>query len=168
MEPETKIPAAQAPAAASPFDTLQREVDRLFDAFHPVGSWQPSRWPSSEPTAPRPEAWQAAPAMNMVETDAGFELTAELPGLDERDVEITLSNGNLTIRGEKKEERKEQRGAYHLSERRFGAFHRSFRIPEGVDADSIEASLGKGVLTLTMPKSPTAKPSERRIDVKAA
>jgi HSP20 family protein len=164
---ETKAPARRE-EVVSPFDTLRREVDRLFDEFRPAGWRLPFRRPSAfELTWPRLEGWQVAPAMDMVEKEEAFEITAELPGLDKKNVEIKLSNGNLTIKGEKKEEKEEREKEYYLSERRYGSFQRMFRVPEGVDTDNIDASFKNGMLTVTLPKSPAAKQSEKQISVKA-
>jgi HSP20 family protein len=165
--PETKAPARRE-EVGSPFDTLRREVDRLFDEFRPAGWRLPFRRPSAfELTWPLLEGWQLAPAMDMVEKDSAYEISAELPGLDEKNVEIKLANGNLVIKGEKNEEKEEREKEYHLSERRYGAFQRTFRVPEGVDADKIDASFKNGVLTVRLPKLPAAKQSEKQISVKA-
>lgn len=164
---ETKAPAARE-EALSPPDALRREVDRIFDDFRPAGWRLPFRRPSAfELTWPRLEGWQVAPAMDMVEKEDAYEITAELPGLDEKNVEIKLANGNLVIKGEKKEEKEEREKEYYLSERRYGSFQRMFRVPEGVDTDKIDASFKKGLLTVTLPKSPTAKQNEKQINVKA-
>ena len=89
----------------------------------PMGWRLPFRRPSAfELTWPHPEGWQVAPAIDMVEKDDAFEITAELPGLDEKNVEIKLSNGVLTIKGEKKDEKEEREKEYYLSERRYGSF----------------------------------------------
>ena len=77
------------------------------------------------------------------------------------------SNGILTIKGEKKDEKEEREKEYYLSERRYGSFQRTFRVPEAVDFEKIDASFKKGVLTVTLPKSPTAKQNEKQINVKA-
>ena len=166
-ETETKAPAGRQ-EALSPLDALRREVDRLFDDFRPAGWRLPFRRPSAfELTWPRPEGWQVVPAMDMVEKEDAFEITAELPGLDEENVEIKLASGNLTIKGQKKEEKEEREKEYYLSERRYGSFQRVFRLPDGVDTDRIDASFRNGVLTVTLPKSPAAKQSEKQISVKA-
>ena len=179
-ETATKVPVetgtkaeAGAPApreeAWTPFEALRREVDRLFEDFRPMGWRLPFGRPSAYEMAwPRTEMFRVAPAMDLVEKDGGYEITAELPGMDEKNVEVKLSNGNLTIRGEKKEEREEDKKDYHLSERRYGSFQRMFRVPEGVDAGRIEASFRNGVLTVTLPKSAEAKASEKKISVKPA
>jgi HSP20 family molecular chaperone IbpA len=131
--------------AGTPFDMLRREIDRVFDDVR-SGAF---RWPfrragmDLEVTWPRPEGWQMAPAMDLVEKDGAFEITAELPGLEERNVEVKVANNMLTIRGEKREEKEEKDKQYYLSERRYGAFQRSFRIPVGVDVDRIAASFAK-------------------------
>lgn len=147
--------------------TLRNEIDRLFDDF---GGRFP-RWPFS-PGAfarlPSVAAWQTAPAIEFADCDGHFRITAEVPGMGADDVEIKLSDGSMTIRGEKSEEKKEEKEDYLLSERRYGAFHRTLPLPDGIDPDGIAASLSNGVLTVTVPKSAEAKQKERKIDVKAA
>ena len=112
--------------------------------------------------------WSASPAVDVVEKPTAYEITAELPGIDEKNIELKLANSNLTIRGEKQEEKEEKKKDYYLRERHFGSFERSFGVPEGVDADRIEASFKKGVLTVTLPKKPEAQNAEKKIQVKAA
>lgn len=97
------------------------------------------------------------PAFDFVEKNAEYEITAELPGIDEKNIEIKLSNHLLTIRGQKSESKEENDKDYFLSERRFGSFQRSFRVPEGVDTDRIDANFSKGLLTLHLPKSAEAR-----------
>lgn len=150
------------------FDTLRREVDQLFDKFresssrlaHPT-SFFDFGWPSDAGSS-------LAPAVDVVEKDKEYEITAELPGLDDKNIEVKLSNGMLLIKGEKKEEREERDKDYYLSERRYGAFTRSFQIPASVDADKIEANFAKGVLTIKLPKSAEAMKSDKTIQIKAA
>lgn len=89
-------------------------------------------------------------------------------GLDEKNIEVKLANGGLTIKGEKLEEKDEKKKDYYLHERHLGSFERCFRVPEGVDTDKIEADFKKGVLTVTLPKKPEAQKSEKKIAVKAA
>jgi HSP20 family protein len=90
-----------------------------------------------------------------------------LPGMDQKDIEIRLANGNLIIKGEKKEEKEEKKKGYHLSERHYGSFERVFNLPKGVDSDKIEAQFSKGVLTLTLPKKPEALKAEKVVPIKA-
>jgi HSP20 family protein len=153
-----------------PFETLRREMDRLFDDFG-QGFWRsPVRRSLAElePLWSRKLTWGVAPAVDIVEGDKAYEVTAELPGMDEKNIEVKVVNGGLRITGEKKEEKEEKKKDYYLSERRFGSFERYFRLPEGVDADKIEASFKKGVLSVTLPKKPEAQKPEKKIEVKAA
>jgi HSP20 family protein len=153
-----------------PFETLRHEVDRLFEDFD-RGVWRsPFRGSilDIEPLWKRELAWSGAPAVDIVEKDTAYEVTAELPGLDEKNIEVKLINGGLTIKGEKQEEKEEKKKDYYLHERHFGSFERCFRVPDGVDADKIEASFKKGVLTVTLPKKPEALKPEKKITVKAA
>jgi HSP20 family protein len=106
------------------------------------------------------------PAIDLVERDNAFEMSAELPGLDEKNLEVNLANGILTIKGQKEEDKVEKKEDFHLRERRFGSFARSVRVPETVDADKIEASFKRGVLTLTLPKKPEAQKPVKKIEVK--
>jgi len=152
-----------------PLQSLRREVDRLFEDFD-RGFWRSPFRASifDESLWRRPVAWSTAPAVDIVEKTDAFEVTAELPGMDEKNVEVKLVNGGLTIKGEKKEEKEEKKKDYYLSERHFGSFERYFTLPEGVDTDKIEASFKKGVLSVKLPKKPEAIKPEKKIEVKAA
>ena len=86
----------------------------------------------------------------------------------EKDIDVKVSDGNLTIKGEKQEEKEEKKKDYYLQERRFGSFERRFRVPEGVDIDKIEASFKNGVLTVTLPKKPEAQAASKKIEVKGS
>ena len=86
----------------------------------------------------------------------------------QKNVEVKVANGVLTIKGEKNEEKEEKKKDYYLRERNFGSFERSFQVPDGVDRDKIEASFKKGVLTVTLPKKPEAQKAAKKIAVKAA
>jgi HSP20 family protein len=110
----------------------------------------------------------AAPAVDVAESEKAYEITAELPGMDEKNVEVKVANGVLAIKGEKNEEKQEEKKDYHLSERRYGSFQRSFRIPEGVDAEKIDANFSKGLLTVKLPKTAEAVKNEKKIEIKAA
>jgi HSP20 family protein len=181
-EAATKLPVktekkpaepAFAMQALWPFEGLHQEIDRLFDDFG-RGFWNsPFRrsmfavepfWRSELARAAAP----AAPAVDITESDKAYEVTAELPGMDEKNIEVKVANGDLTIKGEKQQEKEEKKKDYYMHERRFGAFERCFQLPDEVDADKIEASFKKGVLTVTLPKKPEAQKPEKKIDVKAA
>lgn len=174
-ETTTRMPVktekASGPAASGswPFQSLRREIDRLFDDFNLFDWRRPSRSILDVDLSrfARPD-WMVTPAMDLVEGDKAYEVTAELPGIDEKDVEIKLSNHTLTIKGEKAEEKEEKEKDYYLSERRYGSFQRSFQVPEGVDTSRIEASFAKGVLKVTLPKTADAQKAEKKIEVKAA
>ena len=106
------------------------------------------------------------PAVDVTQTDKGYEITAELPGMEEKDIDVKLANGILTIRGEKRDEKEEKKNDYYVRERSFGSFERSFQVPENVDTDKVSASFKKGVLTVTLPKKPEAQEPERNIAVR--
>lgn len=177
-ETATKLPVKQektserasAAEAWRPFDTLRREVEQLFDDFGQNFLRLPTRSSlfSFEPLWRREAVWEAAPAVDVVESEKAYEITAELPGMDEKNIEVKVANGNLTIKGEKQEEKEEKKKDYYLHERHFGSFERNFEMPEGVDADKIEANFKKGVLTVTLPKKPEAQKPAKKIEVKAA
>ena len=150
--------ASLARRADNPFWSLQREIDRLFDDF--------SRgFPAFGMTEWMPKT-DLTPKMDMIETDKEFELTFELPGLAEKDVEINVADNVLTIRGEKKAEKDAKEKDYRMVERSYGAFARTIELPPGVTADGIKATLANGVLTVTIPKPAPA--SVQKVDIKAA
>ncbi|MBI1732311.1 MAG: Hsp20/alpha crystallin family protein [Gammaproteobacteria bacterium] len=168
---KVQLPAEKVPAAGTfhPFESLRREVDRLFDDFG--ANWHlPFRrsWFDLEPAWRRASSWGIAPAIDIAEKEKAFEITAELPGMQEKDIEVTLANNRLCIKGEKKEETEEKKKDYYLSERRYGSFERSFEVPETVDTDRIAATFSSGVLKLVMPKTAGAQKEEKKIEVKAA
>ena len=167
---ETKIPVttvkkAEPTRAGStwhPIETLKSEIDRLFEGFG-RDFW---RGPDFEPFWSGKLAGSFA--VDVAEGENAYEITAELPGMDEKNIEVSVVNGGLTIKGEKKDEKEEKNKDYYVSERRYGAFERYFRLPEGVDSDKIEANFRKGVLTVTLPKTAAAQQPAKKIDVKAA
>lgn len=152
-----------------PLETLRREVDRIFEDFDRGGWHLPFRRSTFdlEPFWRRDGGWSGAPAVDIVERNDAYELAIELPGMEEKDIEVTLSDGDLTIRGERQGGKEEKTAEYCLRERHFGAFQRSFALPDGVDATRIEASFARGVLHVVLPKTPEARKAERRIEVKA-
>lgn len=109
----------------------------------------------------------AAPAMDFTEDEKTYRLTAELPGMSEKDIDVQMSGDMLTIKGEKRQEKEEKAENYYVSERRFGSFQRSFTLPDGIDRDKIEAGFEKGVLTITLPKTPETVKEQKKIEVKA-
>ena len=130
-----------------------QEMDSFLDRFlipSPFGQRDQKDW------------W---PVMNVVETKDKFTITAELPGLDSKDVKVSLEGGILSIQGEKKEEHEDKEGSYHRLERSYGSFSRSIRLPDNIDPDKIKAKYKDGVLTLTVPK--TKESVGRQIEIKA-
>lgn len=163
--------AKQSPlsTAMRPLENLRRQVDRLFEDFD--RGWRLpslSRSLDIEPFWRRELSFTGMPAVDIVEKEDAFEITAELPGMDEKNIEVKLNNGNLTIKGEKKDEREEKKKDYYLSERHYGSFQRTFALPDGVDPEKIEAHFAKGVLTLKLPKKPEARQAEKTISIKTS
>ncbi len=142
---------------SQPFLSLQREIDRLFDDF--------TRGFPSLSMAPA-NGGKLMQVTDVTETDKVIEITAELPGLEDKDVQINLADNLLTIKGEKKVEKERKDKDYRMVERSYGAFERSIELPEGVDAAAIKASISKGVLTVKVPKPAPAQ--AKTIEVKSA
>ena len=104
----------------------------------------------------------------MTESDEAVEVSAELAGLDEKDVEVTLSHGVLTIKGEKRAKSTKEKDHYLRSERSYGTFRRSFSLPSDIDEEMVEASVNKGILTVTVARNAAAKTAPKRIEVRKA
>ena len=174
-EAATKLPvkteekAVERPSALrewQPFERMRREMDRLLDEFDWRSPFRRSIF-DVEPLWRRELSWAPTPAVDIVEKDKAYDVTAELPGMDESNIEVKLANDVLTIKGEKKEEKEEKNKDYYLSERRYGSFERRFQVPAGVDTGKIEANFKKGVLTVMLPKTPEARATEKKIAVKS-
>jgi HSP20 family protein len=150
-----------------PLSSLRQDIDRIFDSF--MSGWPRfGRMMDREPFANFPRSrFALSPSVDVSETDGGYEITAELPGIDEKNIEVAIANSMLTLKGEKQEEREEKKKDYHVSERSYGSFQRSFRVPDDVDAGRIDCKFSKGVLKINMPKSAEAKANTRKIEVKA-
>ena len=139
--------------ARSLFDDMPDRIRQMLDAGL-----------SLEPLT-EPVGWM--PAMEIVEKDDALVVTAELPGIDAKEVDISIEDGVLTISGEKREEKEESGNdaRYHMWERRYGSFRRSFTLPQAVDAEKITAKSDDGILTITLPKTKKAKAQGRKIPV---
>jgi HSP20 family protein len=166
MAQEAKVPAQTrsrnlGSSEWRPLNDIRRQIDRVFDDF-----WRFPQVASSAISPSNDGMPMAAPAVDIVETPQAFQITAELPGMDEKELDVKCSGDVLTIKGEKKDEREENKEGYYLSERHFGSFQRSFRIPENVDAQKIDATFKNGVLTLNLPKTKESQQNEKRISVK--
>ncbi len=139
-----------------PFNTLQQEMNRLFDSF----------WGAGESRLPQGAGMGFHfPTLDVRETDKGYRVTAELPGLSEDDVEIHLRDNNLIISGEKKAEHEEKDENRFYSERSFGRFQRAIPFPVEIDPNKVEAKFEKGVLTVELPKNAKAQEKTRRIAI---
>jgi HSP20 family protein len=152
-----------------PLARLRSDMEKMFEDFvASVSSSIGGRKGGAEPFRTVEQMFTgSAPAVDLIEKENTYEISVELPGLDEKDVRLTLKDDVLSLSGEKKEQTEEKKPGYHFSERRFGSFRRSFRLPEDVDQDKIEASFKKGVLVIILPKNPEAAKGEKKIEVKA-
>jgi HSP20 family protein len=139
----------------NPIEAMQRDMNRLFDEFF-KGFGFPEE-------VEAPGAF--APQVNMTEDDKFIKVSAELPGLDEKDVEISVTKDSLTIRGEKKEEREHKDEETYYLERSFGSFSRTIPIPKNVDLEKAEASFKKGVLSITLPKLEVQGEEKKKIPI---
>lgn len=158
------------PTVPDPWRSMREEMDKLFDRFATGFNVPALQRAFGLPAGIGAGTWfgMPLPAVDITEDDGAYRIIAEIPGLGAEDVEITMSGNTLTIQGEKREFKEQKDKGYHLSERRFGAFERSFTVPEGVDRDRIGAEFAKGVLTLTLPKSAEAKASRKKIEIRTA
>ena len=174
-EDTSKIPVSTDESAPSglrprrPLESLRQEIDQLFDDFG-IGTWRSpfrSSFFDMDPFRRAKAAFSGMPAVDVTETEKGYKVTAELPGMDEKNIEVKIANGMLTIKGEKQEEKEEEKQDYYVRERSFGSFERTFQVPEGVDLDKVDARFNKGVLTVSLPKTAEAQKAEKKITVKA-
>ena len=146
--PRKIIPLHRTSLVADPFNFLRQEIDRLFDV-------------SSSLEGLRPQ-------FDTKENDNCIEITAELPGVAEEDITLSLSSGILTVSGEKKSEEKKEGETYHITERQYGSFSRSLKLPYEPEQDDISASFKDGVLKVTLPKPKEMKPDVYKIPIQKA
>ena len=144
-------------------------MDRLFDRFAGGFGLPAFRRMFNVDPAWRSESSFSfsAPAVDVTEDDKAYTITAELPGLEEKNLDVTVSGDMLTLKGEKHYEKDEKDKNRYMSERAYGSFQRSFALPDGIDRDKIAADLAKGVLTITLPKTAQAQ-QQQKIEVKTA
>lgn len=138
------------------FSQLQNEVDRVFDSFS-----------TARPFAAFGRNGGFEPAIDVAETADAIDVTAEIPGCEPKDVEISLVDRTLTIRGEKKTEKEEKNKNYHAVERSYGSFVRSMTLPFAADPGKVEARFDKGILKVHLPKPPEAKQEVKTIPIKS-
>jgi HSP20 family protein len=144
----------------NPIATFQDEVNKLFNDF--FGDVSLPRWATSEPS------FSMTPAMDVIENEKNYQVVAELPGMDIRDVQLTIADGYVTLKGEKKQEEKEEREGYYRQERSYGAFQRVVALPDTANFDKAEAVMKNGILTITLPKKAGAQSKERKLEIKQA
>jgi HSP20 family protein len=160
----SKAPETSVSRPRDVFSAMRDEMDRMFERFE-------HGWPRF-PSLFHREGGAAAfggttvPDLDVRENTNSITVEAELPGVDEKDVSVTLANGLLTIKGEKKQEREEKGDNYYVAERSFGSFARSIRLPDTVDEGKVDAKFEKGVLKITAAKKPEAIKAERKIEIK--
>ncbi len=167
--PTKPKPAAPAPVASrewDPFAGLHTDLDQMVNALR-GGFWRSPLGLGVPDLSPVLRGKGIAPAVDISETESSYELTAELPGLAPEHVEVKMANGRLTIKGEKQEESEEKKEGYHLSERRYGSFQRTFSLPEGIDEEKITAEFKNGVLKITLPKAPDLQQQEKKIEIQS-
>jgi len=146
---------------ADPFRDFQRQMNRLFDEFF-----------GEAPLAERERGPEWAPAaftprVDVSETDAEVKVSAELPGMDEKDISVELQDDMLVLRGEKKSEQEEKGKNWFRREQSYGSFHRTIELPAGVDAGKAKAQFKKGVLTFTAPKRPEEQARRKTVPIQA-
>lgn len=152
--------------SGNPMMDLRRQMDQLFDDF--AGTFGLPAFGFGFPAAGQPQSALADVRVEVSETEDSYEITAEVPGMAEDDIDIDLSSDILTIKGEKKAESGDTGKNYHVSERTYGQFKRSFRLPDTVDRDRIDATFDRGVLKVHLPKRTEAQAQTRKINVKSA
>ena len=161
---KTDIAKPAETSASRPRDiflAMRDEMDRMFERFeHGFPRW-PSLLRQGHDTGMVPE-------LDVRENTDSITIEAELPGVEEKDVSVMLTNGILTIKGEKKQNKEETNENYYLAERSYGAFERSLRLPETIDQAKIEAKFDKGVLKVKAAKKPEAVKAARKIEIKPA
>lgn len=154
-----ETPAPPAPRYRDPFAEMRNEMDRVFDSFFDRGLFGRSVLPRV--ASPK----IAVPDVDIRENDKEIIFEADMPGVDEKDVSIVLRDGVLSLKGEKKTERDEKKDTYHLVERSYGSFERSFALPESADEDQINARFEKGVLRIVVSKRPEAAKASKTIPI---
>lgn len=158
-QPRINFPGLSGAPTFPIFDDVENRMNRFIErAFNE---------PFTRSLTPEPMGW--VPAMDIVESAKELTLTAELPGIDQKDIDLSIEDGMLTVRGEKTEERKEgeEDKKFYLYERTYGSFQRTFALPPTVDNSNITAEFDKGVLKVHMPKTAEVKPKGRKVDIKA-
>jgi HSP20 family protein len=149
----------------NPIERFHREVDHLFNqAFESFGR---SPFRTNQPMRTRLNDGLLKPTLDLGATDREYTIAVEIPGVDEKDVKVEISNDTLTIQGEKKLEKEEKGKNYYRMERSYGSFQRTLSLPEDADQDNVAASFKKGILTVTMPRKALPKANVKQIEVRS-
>ena len=158
-QPRISFPGFSGASTLPTFDDVENRMNRFFD--------RALTDPFSMESFPQPIGW--VPATEIVESAEELTLTAELPGMDQKNIDVSIEDGVLTLRGEKVEEKKESEPdkKFYLFERNYGSFERSFALPSVIDTNKITAAFDKGVLKIHLPKSVEAKAKGRKVEVKS-
>ena len=163
---EVKKAPQTATAVPEMWRSFRSDMDRLFDRFA-RGFGLPSLRSIADLEPPWRSFVFSAPPIDMSEDDKAYKISAELPGLDAKDVEVSVSGDRLVLKGEKHQQQEEKNKNYYLSERTFGSFERSFELPVSVDRDKIAADFSRGVLMITMPKTAEIQKKQKKIEIKS-
>ena len=162
-----KAPPAQT-SLPDVWQSFRSEMDRLFDRFG-GGFGFPSLRRMLDVEAPWRSSFNfSMPAIDMSEDEKAYKISAELPGMDPKDIDVSVTGDMLVLKGEKRQEKEEKDKNYHFSERAYGSFQRAFELPASVDRGKLAADFSKGVLTITLPKTAAAQQPIQKIEVKAA
>jgi len=163
---EVKKTAPAQTSAPDIWQSFRSEMDRLFDRFG---------FPSLRRVFDIEPAWRSAssfsfsvPAIDMSEDEKAYKISAELPGIDAKDIDVSVSGDTLILKGEKRQEKEEKDKNYHFSELSYGSFQRSFQLPSSIDRNKVAADFSKGVLTITLPKTAEAQKPQKKIEVRSA
>ena len=163
---EVKKTPQTASAVPEMWHSFRSDMDRLFDRFA-RGFGLPSLRSIADLEPPWRSFMFSAPPIDMSEDDKAYRVSAELPGLDAKDVEVSVSGDRLVLKGEKRQQQEEKNKNYYLSERTYGSFERSFELPVSVDRDKIAADFSRGVLTITIPKTAEIQKQQKKIEIKS-
>lgn len=158
--PTANRQSSSAPARSSSFGSINDEMNELFSSF--FGRSLPSLWNRQESLSTN----VTSPALDVSENEKEIRISAELPGIESKDVDVDIADNFITIRGEKRDERKEEKEGYYRRERSYGSFQRSVALPEYADTEKAEADMKNGVLTITVPKKQEAQKQSRKLEIK--
>lgn len=155
---------ALSASKSDPFAVLQKEVDELFDqfsnTFFDTVPWRGARTESGLPAFREPN-------IDFTETDEAYELSADLPGVEEKDLDLAIDENMLTIKAEQNREEERKEKNYHVMERTSGSYQRSFPLPSDIDHEKIKAKFKNGLLSVSLPKNPESASEKRKIEIES-